>query len=167
MKKIVVIGCPGAGKSTFARKLSDTLKLPLFHLDAIWHKADRTHISREEFDQLLGGILEKDAWIIDGHYSRTLERRIVASDTVFFFDLPVEACLEGALSRVGQTRKDMPWVDDALDPNLKREIEGFAIQNRPVVYELLEKYRSGKTVVILKSRAEADAYLRQLSSDEK
>ena len=50
MKKIIVIGCPGSGKTTFSLKLAEKIKLPLFHLDAIWHKPDRTHITREEFD---------------------------------------------------------------------------------------------------------------------
>ena len=71
MKKIVIIGSPGAGKSTFARKLHEKTGLPLVYLDSIWHKADRTHISREEFDIRLDEILSLDSWIIDGNYSRT------------------------------------------------------------------------------------------------
>ena len=51
MKKVIIIGCPGAGKSTFARKLKDRTGLPLFYLDMIWHKADGTNISRDEFDE--------------------------------------------------------------------------------------------------------------------
>ena len=90
MNKIIVIGCPGSGKTTFSEKLRDVTKLPLFYLDAIWHKADRTHISRDEFDARLSEILSLDSWIIDGNYSRTLERRISACDTVFLFDLPTE-----------------------------------------------------------------------------
>ena len=57
MKKVIVIGCPGAGKSTFARRLRDLTGLPLFYLDRIWHKADRTTVSREEFDAALEQIL--------------------------------------------------------------------------------------------------------------
>ena len=88
MKKVIVIGCPGSGKTTFAEKLHKRMGLPLFHLDAIWHKPDRTHISREEYDERLAEILELEEWIIDGNYSRTLEVRMQACDTIFLFDLP-------------------------------------------------------------------------------
>ena len=53
MLKIIVIGCPGAGKSTFARKLKNITNLPLYHLDMIWHKPNKTNISRKEFDKEL------------------------------------------------------------------------------------------------------------------
>ena len=159
MNKIIVIGCPGSGKTTFSEKLHDVTKLPLFYLDAIWHKADRTHISRDEFDARLSEILSLDSWIIDGNYSRTLERRISSCDTVFLFDLPTEVCIDGATERLGKKRCDMPRVDTELDPDFKREIEQFKDKNLPTVYELLEKYKDGRTVLIFKSRAEADEFI--------
>ena len=76
--KIIIIGCTGSGKSTFATKLQKIVNLPLVHLDNVWWKPDRTHISREEFDKRLEEILSGDKWIVDGFYSRTLERRIEA-----------------------------------------------------------------------------------------
>ena len=158
MKKIIVIGCPGAGKTTFSEKLKEKTGLPLFHLDAIWHKADRTHISREEFDSRLDEILALDLWIIDGNYSRTVERRISACDTIFLFDLPTEICLDGAVSRIGKLRCDMPWVDTELDPRLKREIENFRSENLPQIYEMIEKYND-KNIVVFYSREEADDFL--------
>ncbi len=158
MKRIIVIGSPGSGKTTFSEKLQAKINLPLYYLDAIWHRADRTHISREEFDHKLSCILNKEQWIIDGNYSRTLERRIEACDTVYLFDLPSDVCLEGAIKRLGQKRIDMPWIDYELDPWLKNEIETFKTQNLPTIYKILEKY-SDKNVIIFHSRKEADDYL--------
>jgi adenylate kinase family enzyme len=163
MKKAIVIGCPGSGKTTFAEKLRDKTELTLFYLDAIWHKADKTHISREEFDARLGEILALESWIIDGNYSRTLERRIAACDTVFLFDLPTEVCLEGATLRLGKERCDMPWIDTELDPSLKREIEEFRKKNLPAIYALLEKHGKGKTVIIFKSREQSDEFIDRLN----
>ncbi len=162
MKKIIVIGCPGSGKTKFAEKLRDRIGLPLFYLDAIWHKPDKTHISREEYDERLAEILSFESWIIDGNYSRTIERRIAACDTVFLFDLPAEVCLDGAISRLGKARYDMPWIDIELDPKLKTEIQEFGSKNLPAIYALLDKYKDGKTVVIFKSREQSDEFLRQI-----
>ena len=162
MKKVIVIGCPGSGKTTFAERLRDVVGLPLFYLDAIWHKPDRTHISREEFDARIAEIFLLDSWIIDGNYSRTLEARILACDTVFLFDLPVETCLSGATLRLGRGRYDLPWIDTELDEEFKRSIEDFPKKNLPTIYALLEKYREGRDIVVFKSRESADEYLIRL-----
>lgn len=159
MKKVIVIGCPGSGKTTFAEKLNKRTGLPLFYLDAIWHKPDRTHISREEYDERLAEILELEEWIIDGNYSRTLEVRMQASDTIFLFDLPTEVCIQGATDRLGKARYDVPWIDTELDPKFKQEIEEFSEKTLPRIYELLEKYKENRQVVIFKSRRQADEYL--------
>ena len=159
MKKIIVIGCPGSGKTTFAQKLRDKTGLPLYYLDAVWHKPDKTHIPREEFDARMPEILPTDSWIIDGNYSRTLEVRMRACDTVFFFDLPTQVCLEGAAARVGKVREEMPWVEQEFDPEFKKEIEEFPSKNLSKIYALFEKY-SDRNIIIFKSREEADEYLK-------
>lgn len=162
MKKAIVIGCPGSGKTTFAEKLREYTGLPLFYLDAIWHKPDRTHISRDEYDERLSEILKLDEWIIDGNFSRTIEVRIKMSDTVFLFDLPTEICMQGAISRLGKSRYDVPWIDTELDPKLKKEIEDFPDKTLPNIYALLKKYKENRQIIIFKSRMQADEYLRNL-----
>ena len=157
-----MIGCPGSGKTTFSERLRDRIGLPLFYLDAIWHKPDRTHISREEFDARLSEIGRLDEWIIDGNYSRTLETRIKMCDTVFLFDLPTEVCLQGAVDRLGKGRYDVPWIDTELDPRFRAEIEAFAEKSLPGIYALLDEYGAERQVVIFRSRAEADEYLKSL-----
>ena len=114
-QKAIIIGCPGAGKSTFARILSDKTHLPLYYLHMLWHKSDRTTVERTIFDQKLKEIVVKDKWIIDGNYGRTLEMRIQACETIFLLDFPVEECLAGAESRIGKQRVDMPWIETEFD----------------------------------------------------
>lgn len=162
MEKVIVIGSPGAGKSTFARKLAERTGLPLYYLDMLWHKPDQTHISREEFDEQLAQMIRRDRWIIDGDYSRTLEVRLAACDTVYFLDYPLEICLAGAEARVGKKREDMPWVETEFDPEFRQWIVDFHKDQLPGIYDLLVKYGKNKTVVVFKSRAEADAYLQSM-----
>ena len=114
-QRALVLGCPGSGKSTFARRLRDITGLPLHYLDMIWHLPDRTTVPKEVFDRRLLGLVAGERWIIDGNYQRTIEPRLRACDAVFLFDLPVEDCLAGAMARVGRRREDMPWVEEALD----------------------------------------------------
>lgn len=161
MKRVIVIGCPGSGKTTFAEKLSKISGLPLYHLDAIWHKPDKTHISREEFDQRIKDVFATDEWIIDGNYNRTVELRLKECDTVFLFDLPTEVCLQGARERIGKGRYDLPWIEHELDPEFEAFIIGFSENSLPTLYDLIDKYKSLKQVVIFKSRAEADEFLNK------
>ena len=158
MKKIVVIGCPGAGKSTFARRLKEMTGLPLYYLDQIWHKADRKTVSKEEFDAKLREIIQQDSWIIDGNYLRTMECRLDACDTVFFLDYPLEICLEGAKARIGTVREDMPWVETEFDEEFRQWILDFPKDQIPVIYELLKKYETEKEIIIFKSRDEAEKF---------
>lgn len=162
MKRTVVIGCSCSGKSVFSRKLRDATGLSLYYLDMIWHKPDGTNISREEFDKQLDSIISRDSWIIDGNYQRTLETRIKACDTVFLFDLPTEICIEGALSRIGKKREDMPWFENELDPEFRQWIESFRANQLPEVYRLLEKYKNNREIVVFRTREQADKFIEKL-----
>lgn len=164
MKKVIVIGSPGAGKSTFARKLRDKTGLPLYYLDMLWHKPDGTNISQEEFDIQLSAFLKRDKWIIDGNYQRTLEVRLRECDTIFLLDYPMEICLSGAKSRIGKRREDLPWVEIEFDPEFKQWILDFSEDKLPHIYEEIRKYKEKKDVFVFKSRKDADNYLTQILS---
>ena len=162
MLKIIIVGSPGAGKSTFARKLRDITGIPLFYLDMLWHKPDRTTVTQEEFNNRLNGILQKDRWIIDGNYQRTLEPRLQACDTVFLMDFPLETCISGAESRIGKKREDLPWTELEFDPEFKQWIQDFPKNRLPQLYEMIETYKDNKEIMVFHSRKEADDYLEVL-----
>lgn len=162
MKKIIVIGSPGAGKSSFSKKLKNITKLPLYHIDMLYHKKDGTHITKEELEEKLKEIFKTDKWIIDGNYQKTLELRINECDTIFLLDFPTQVCLEGAKSRIGQKRDDLPWVEEKLDENFKQCIINFTNEKLPQIYKLLDKYKMNHSIFIFKSRDEADNYIRNM-----
>ena len=167
MKKVIVIGSPGAGKSTFSRKLRDVTGLPLYYLDMIWHKPDRTNISREELVAEQKKIMENRSWIIDGNYLSTMELRLENCDTIFLLDYPLEVCLAGAKARIGTKREDIPWVETEFDEEFRQWILNFPKDQLPVIYQLLEKYGQNRNIHIFRSREAAENYLEENFSQNK
>ena len=138
-KKIIVIGCPGSGKSTFCRRLHELTGIPLYHLDMLYFNADRTIVEREVFMERLNGVLERDSWIIDGNYLRTMQLRMGKCDAVFFLDYPADVCEQGILARRGKPRSDMPWTEmpQETDEELLQRVRNFQTESRPRIMELL------------------------------
>ena len=159
MKKIIVIGCPGSGKSTFARALHNKNGIPLYHLDMMYWNADKTTVEKSVFLERLFAVLKKDEWIIDGNYGSTLELRMEACDTVIFLDYPLEVCLSGVEERRGKPRPDMPWVETEPDLEFIEFIKKFNEESRPRILDLLEQYKN-KNIVVFSSRTEADDFLK-------
>ena len=159
--KIAVIGCCGAGKSVFSRKLAAATALPLYHLDMLYWREDCTHITRKEFIKKQNDILKNDSWIIDGNYRNTLEYRINAAQLIIFFDLPTEVCLNGAMNR--GVRPDMPCVLPA-DEELRDFIINYNETTKPLILSLLSRY-SDKKVIVFHSHNEADNFINSLIND--
>ena len=158
MKKVIVIGCPGSGKSVFSRTLHDITGLPLYHN---WHE-DKTTLSREELIEKINEIGATDEWIMDGNYGGTMELRMSLCDTIVFLDFPTDVCLEGIMARRGTQRPDMPWQDaDDLETEFVDSVKNYNSVNRPIVLERIKKF-SDKKVFIFTSREEADSFLELL-----
>ena len=163
MKKIIVIGCPGSGKSTFSKALQKITGIPLFHLDMMFWNTDKTTVEKSVFLDRLSKVLEKSEWIIDGNYGFTMELRIKECDTVVFLDYPLDVCLSGVRERRGKARSDMPWVEYDEDAEFIEFIKNYNLENRPQVMELLKKY-SYKNIFIFTNRNEAKEFLSQFQS---
>lgn len=168
MQRVLIIGCPGAGKTTLARTLAEKKQLPLIHLDVLFWRDNWQQVSREEFDRLLQIELQKPQWIIDGNFSRTMEWRLKYCDTVIYLDLPRHQCLFGALKRLvqnyGKTREDMggncPEILDAEKIEFMRSIWNFNKNNKQKIQARLSAAKHAQ-IIILKSRREVNAFLSE------
>lgn len=161
MKRVLVLGCPGSGKSTFSRKLNSKTNLPICYLDNLLWNPDQTTVSNQIFKQRLAHELEKPAWIMDGNYLMTLPQRLAVCDTIFLLDYPTELCVESVRQRVGKKRADLPWIEEKADPRFLSYIRTFRAQQLPKMMFLLQKYPT-KKLIIFKTREQADEYLAKL-----
>ena len=164
MKRVMIIGCGGAGKSTLARKLGDKTGLPVIHLDQIfWSPGNWQHLIREEFDVLLIREMEKPAWILDGNYDRTMELRLEQCDTVIYLDYSRWVCLLQWFKRVithwGKARPDMaPGCAEWFDPEFFRWMWNFNRDHRKQYCEILSAQKN-KTIYIFKNRRQLRKFL--------
>ncbi|MBR1763708.1 MAG: adenylate kinase [Eubacterium sp.] len=158
-KKIIVVGCCGSGKSTFAKKLAEKTGLPLYLLDNIYWFPDASHLERPEFIKRQNEIMKNDRWIIDGNYGSTIKHRIKECELVFFFDLPTDVCLKGVVQRE-KVRDDIACE---LEPDkaLLDYIINYNKKSKPKLLFLFMLHPRVK-VISFKSHKEADDYLSTL-----
>lgn len=106
MDRIVIIGSPGAGKSTLARKLGDLLNIEVYHLDRYFWDSGWHELSRSERIEIQRNILNKERWIIEGTYLSSSDERLSKADTVMFLDIPRLLCLYRVFKRRIEYRKE-------------------------------------------------------------
>ena len=161
MKKVIIIGCCGSGKSTFARQLHACTNIPLVYLDQLNWNVDKTTVEKNVFLNRVNEVIKQKEWIIDGNYGSSIEMRMQACDTVFFLDYPVDVCIQGIHERVGKVRTDIPWVEDEVDEDLIEFVRNYEKEDRPEILELLSKYKE-KDIHIFRNRKDAKIYLESL-----
>lgn len=167
MRKVLVIGSPGAGKSTFSQRLAERTGLPLVHLDAIYWSPGWVKTPKDEWLRTVDELLAGDAWILDGNYAGTLDRRLAVCDTVFYLDLPRAVCLWRAVKRrFMYHRRSRPDMRAGNDERITREliqwIWDYPAKRRPGVLAKLDALRPDQRAVILRSTAEMEACLGTL-----
>lgn len=164
MRRILVIGSGGAGKSTVATRLGQLLNLEVFHLDKFYWRPGWIKPSPEEWLQTVNELIARDSWIIDGNYSGTLELRLQRCDTIVFLDMPRLLCLWRIVNRnLRYRRGGRPDMTEGclekLDWEFMSWVWDYSRRSRPKIVKLIREHANGKRVVWLRSKADVRKFL--------
>ena len=167
MEQILVIGCPGAGKTTLSLRLREKLGLPVIHLDKIfWSPGNWEHLKNDAFDEILEKELQNPRWIIEGNFDRTLPLRLQHCDTVIWLDYNRYVCLFSWFKRMilnwGKVRPDMaPGCVERYEQEFAEFIWNFNRKKR-AEYEALFAARPDKKLYRFKNRHQVNEFLKTL-----
>lgn len=165
MQRVLVLGSPGSGKSTFAHRLAAAAGIPLVSLDALYWKPGWKPSDTATFKSRVKDAAMNERWIMDGNYiSHAGEFRRDRADTVVWFDLPRHVCMLGILSRIakgyGRVRPEMAaGCPEQFDLEFLRYVWTFRKEQRPALIAYLDKRRADQQLLRFTERAEANSYL--------
>jgi len=164
MRRVLVIGAGGAGKSTFAVRLGERTGLPVVHLDREHWRPGWIEPAPDAWQATVARLIAGERWILDGNFGGTLDQRLAACDTVVFLDMPRAQCLWRVLRRRfrhrGRARPDMaPGCNEKLSLGFLWWIWTYPARRRPALLRRLQRLRPGQVAVILRSDADVERFL--------
>jgi adenylate kinase family enzyme len=172
MERILVMGSPGSGKSTFARRLSQITGIPVVSLDALFWTPGWQPSEAAEFEARLADAIRLPRWIMDGDYIWWAGdiRRSVA-DAVIWFDLPRRTCMVGIMNRIatsyGRVRPEMAQgCPERINVEFFRYVWRYRQQQRPKLLQYFEGLRADQSLICFTGRAQAERYLANFGQPE-
>ena len=167
MRKVLVIGSPGSGKSVFSRRLGEITGLPVIHLDQHFWQPGWVEPSKDEWDRRLQELLQRDSWIIDGNYSRTMDVRLKYCDTAIFLDFPRHLCTWRVFKRsLGYTKRPdlAAGCEEKIELSFVKWTWNYPIRSRPGVLKRLEAAGDRIAIETLTTDREVEEFLLSLES---
>jgi adenylate kinase family enzyme len=172
MRRVLVMGCAGSGKSTFARKLADKLRVPFVSIDRIFWQPGWVEPKREDFAAQMTLEAAKPAWVMDGNYTShgAGDVRRSRADTIVLFDLPRRACMFGVIRRsvmsYGRMRPEMaPGCPEQFDLAFYRFVWAYHAERRPRMLAYVSALRDNQQLVTFTTRRQAAEFLARASAD--
>jgi len=149
VRRVVVLGRGGAGKSTFAARLGAALDLPVIELDKHFWPPDLTPLPAARWAEVQRGLVRGDRWVLDGDLGPydVLPVRLRAADTVVVLDFPLWRCAWRALRRSRENRAFWQWLLT------------YRRRALPVVLAAVAEHAGGATVHPLRGPAAVERFL--------
>lgn len=167
MRRIVVLGCGGSGKSYLARAVARHLELNLTHLDALYYDENWDAVPMDDFEAAQRRLVAKSTWLIEGNYASTLPIRLAAADTVILLDLPARTCLRGIVGRHlrhGSGQEPASGTFNRITWQFVRYILGYRRRMLPRVHAAISEHASSADLIVLRNRGQARSLLRQMAT---
>lgn len=168
VNKILILGSPGSGKSTFANKLGVKSNIPVLHLDTIFWKKNWELEKNLIFLEKLSLFMKQDQWIIDGnHCLSSYPQRFDQADTIILLNMNRLFCFFNAIKRVYQyrnkTRESMAkGCNEKMDLVFAKYILcDYPRTKKPLIKSMLNNTKN-KQVFVFKNRAGLNHFLKQL-----
>ena len=160
----MILGCCGAGKSTFSRKLHAKIGLPLVHLDQHFWNPNWVESKPDEWAAKVSELVKPEQWIMDGNYGGTLEIRYERADTIIFLKYGTFRCLSRVIKRIekykGQVRPDMPaGCRERYDLHFLWYVANYNRTRSPKILKRLQEFESHKNIHVFNNDQEADRFL--------
>jgi adenylate kinase family enzyme len=164
VRRIVIVGSGGSGKSRLAITLGEQLDIPVVHLDRLYWRPGWEPTPDDEWRAVQAELVRQPAWILDGNHEATLDVRLPAADAVVFLDVPRGRCLARAVRRSfayrWRSRPDRAeGCRERLDRDFVRWIWTFPARGRPALLAAIRDHAAHAEVVRLRTRRDVRRFL--------
>ena len=173
MRRIIVVGCQGSGKTSLSLRLGRNLGLPVIHLDVLYWRPGWRASDTTRFRARVVEAIASDRWVIDGSFAGlAFDLTLARADTLVVIDRPRWLCQWRILWRSAmdrdRARADLPeGCPEHFDWNLMKEAWRYNIDRRPAIEAERMIYAPNIPVVRLGRDRDIEAFLNHLTPESR
>lgn len=163
MRRVLVIGSPGAGKSTLSARLAAKLDVPVIYLDLHHWLPGWVYRDSASAREIVRDLATGPAWVMDGNFAETFDLRMPRADTLVWLDYPRMTCVRRILTRTirgyGKRPADLPeGCPEGFDPQVYRFAWRFPAESRPQIASAIDKYGAHLNIMRLGNDRDVAAF---------